>query len=67
MSLIILVESLIILVESDVLIDELLMAEVVSVTVVVEPVDSVLVLEQPVAKASIESAKNADFAVFVMN
>lgn len=51
--------SPIILVESE----ELLMVEVLSVTVVVELVDSVLVLEQAVAKAIIESRKKADFAM----
>lgn len=51
--------SPIILVESE----ELLMVEVLSVTVAVVLVDSVLVLEQAVAKAIIESRKKADFAM----
>ncbi len=61
MSLLIVDELLspIILVESE----ELLMVEVLSVTVAVVLVDSVLVLEQAVAKAIIESRKKADFAM----
>lgn len=52
--------SLVMLVESE---D---MVEVLSDTVVVEDsVDSVLVLEQAVAKANIESRKNADFAMCI--
>jgi hypothetical protein len=51
------VVSLIVLVESE------LMVEVLSDTVVV--VDSVFVLEQAVAKAIIDSRKNADFAMCI--
>jgi hypothetical protein len=54
------VESVVILVES-------LIMDVESVTVVDVSVDSVLVLEQAVANAIIESRKNADFAMFVKN
>ncbi|MBD2752950.1 hypothetical protein IC230_08625 [Spirosoma sp. BT704] len=42
---------------------EVLMVEVLSDTVV--DVDSVLLLEQAVAKAIIESRKKADFAMFI--
>lgn len=59
-SLIIFVESLIIVVES-------LIMDVESVTIADDSVVSVFVLEQAVAKAIIESRKNADFAMFVLN
>ena len=54
-------------VESPAIFVESLIIEVESVTVVDVSVDSVLVLEQAVAKAIIESRKNADFAMFVKN
>ena len=52
-------------VESPAIFVESLIIEVESVTVVDVSVDSVLVLEQAVAKAIIESRRNADFAIFV--
>ncbi len=54
-------ESLLIVVES------VLIVEVVSVTVALDSVDSFFVLEQPDAKAKIESRKNADFFMSKMN
>ncbi|WP_020600652.1 hypothetical protein [Spirosoma panaciterrae] len=53
-------ESVDMLVESEVI-------DVESETVVVDSVVSVLVLEQAVANASIESRKNADLAMFAMS
>lgn len=41
--------------------------EVLSVTVAVDSLVSVFVLEQAVAKANIESRKNADFTMDVMS
>lgn len=56
-------ESLIILVESE----DVPIVEVLSITVVEDSLVSVLVLEQAVAKAIIESRKKADFAMGVMS
>lgn len=53
-------ESVVILVES-------LIIDVLSDTVVVDVVDSVLELEQAVAKAIIDRKKNADFAMSLVN
>ncbi len=56
-------ESRIMLVESE----EVPIVEVLSITVVEDSLVSVLVLEQAVAKAIIESRKKADFAMGVMS
>lgn len=56
-------ESRIMLVESE----EVPIVEVLSITVVEDSLVSVLVLEQAVAKAIIESRKKADFAMDVMS
>ena len=53
-------ESVVILVES-------LIIDVLSDTVVVDVVDSVLELEQAVAKATIDRRMNADFAMSLVN
>lgn len=47
--------------------EEVPIVEVLSITVVEDSLVSVLVLEQAVAKAIIESRKKADFAMDVMS
>ncbi|GAB3796865.1 hypothetical protein GCM10028819_15240 [Spirosoma humi] len=53
--------------ESVVIFVESLIIDVLSDTVVVDVVDSVLELEQAVAKAIIDRKKNADFAMSLVN
>ena len=55
------VESVLIVVEP------VLIVDVVSVTVALESVDSVFVLEQADAKAIIDSRMNADFFMILLN